>query len=217
MGRCVKIFATLLGFAGVAHAAPPVPLKDIPANPAVAQAARIATLGDGDVIAGDAFTLSDRFEREEFGYSAQASGAAFTVAASGAQTGLPVDLAVTQTASAIDDGAFGVTATGAEVRLGQRLRSAIGKLEPGEAPSWYVFAGGGGQAITYAPGLAGVSDGGAVRLQDRVRVGRMQAGVAMEHKGVQASLAYVRKDVTYSTEDRSRQQHFAGLTVSFKH
>jgi len=104
----------------------------------------------------------------------------------------------------------------AEVRIGQRLREGIGVLDASSKPGWFLFAGGGGQAITYSPGAQrSDSPGGAVRLQDRVRVGSVQAGVGVQHHGMEASLGYVRKDINFG-DALTRQQHFAGVSFALR-
>lgn len=118
--------------------------------------------------------------------------------------------------SAQDERGTGSVGNGAEVRIGQRLREGIGVLDAGSKPGWFLFAGGGGQAITYSPGSqAAESPGGAVRLQDRVRVGSVQAGVGVQHHGMEASLGYVRKDINFG-DALPRQQHFAGVSFTFR-
>jgi hypothetical protein len=104
---------------------------------------------------------------------------------------------------------------GAELRIGQRLRESIGVLDSQSKPGWFLFAGGGGQALTYSPGAAAETAGGAVRLQDRVRVGSMQAGVGIQHHGMEASLGYVRKEINFG-DSLSRQQHFAGVSLTLR-
>lgn len=129
----------------------------------------------------------------------------------------PVSFSITSLTQSFENDLGRFQETGAEVRLGQRLRESIGVYTSSHKPTWFVFAGGGGQAITYTPGASSLeTPGGAVRLQDRVRVGRVQAGMAVEVRGVQAALAYVRREVNIGDEN-SRQQHFAGITLSFKH
>lgn len=118
--------------------------------------------------------------------------------------------------SAQDAWGNGNVGNGAEVRIGQRLRQGIGVLDANSKPGWFLFAGGGGQAITYSPGAQGSeSPGGAVRLQDRVRVGSVQAGVGVQYHGVEASLGYNRKDINFG-DALTRQQHFAGISFAFR-
>lgn len=128
----------------------------------------------------------------------------------------PVTFSISPTAKAYESDLGRFEETGAEVRLGQQLRNSIGVFTLPERPTWYIFAGGGGQAITYTPGARAFdTPGGSIRLQDRVRVGRMQAGLAIQQGGWQASLAYVRREVNIG-DQYSRQQHFAGFSLSFK-
>lgn len=164
----------------------------------------------------NAFELSRDREAESYNLSGSASGQAFTIEApEGLHLG-QIGFSFSPSAQFYDAGHGRVEETGAELRLGQRLRQIIGEYQPGDKPSWFLFAGGGGQAITFTPGVSAVSTpGGAIRLQDKVRVGRIQAGFAVEHRGVQASLSYVRKELNIAGQD-SLQQHFAGLTLSYK-
>lgn len=163
-----------------------------------------------------AFELSRDREAESYNLNGSASGQAFTIEAPpGLHVG-QIGFSINPSAQFYETGLGRVEETGAELRLGQRLRQIIGEYQPGDKPSWFIFAGGGGQAITYTPGVSAVSTpGGAIRLQDKVRVGRIQAGFAVEHRGVQASLSYVRKELNLSGED-ALQQHFAGLTLSYR-
>lgn len=163
-----------------------------------------------------AFELSRDREAESYNLNGFASGQAFTIEAPAALHVGQIGFSFSPSAQFYESTHGRVEETGAELRLGQRLRQIIGEYQPGDKPSWFVFAGGGGQAITYTPGVSALAaPGGAIRLQDKVRVGRVQAGFAMEHRGLQASLSYVRKEVNLSGAD-SLQQHFAGLTLSYK-
>jgi len=184
-----------------------------PRSPAIALATKPANLQSVDT--GIARDLEDkRFQLSAFG-----SGPALDFGPSFDQFGDlgPVSFSIISSAQSVETSLGRFQETGAEVRLGKRLKEAIGVYTPSGRPTWYMFAGGGGQAITYTPGANAVdTPGGAIRLQDRVRVGRMQAGLAIEHHGVQAALAYVRQDINIGDEN-SRQQHFAGVQISFKH
>lgn len=163
-----------------------------------------------------AFELSRDREAESYNLNGSASGQAFTIEAPKGQHFGQIGFSINPSAQFYESGLGRVEETGAELRLGQRLRQIIGEYQPGDKASWFVFAGGGGQAITFTPGVSAASTpGGAIRLQDKVRVGRVQAGFAVEHRGFQGSLSYVRKEVNLGGAD-SQQQHFAGLTLSYR-
>lgn len=163
-----------------------------------------------------AFELSRDREAESYNLNGFASGQAFTIEAPKGEHFGQIGFSINPSAQFTESGLGRVEETGAEVRLGQRLRQIIGEYQPGDKPSWFIFAGGGGQAITFTPGVsAATTPGGAIRLQDKVRVGRVQAGFAMEHRGFQGSLSYVRKEVNLGGAD-NLQQHFAGLTLTYR-
>jgi hypothetical protein len=163
-----------------------------------------------------AFEISRDREAESYNLNGSASGQAFTIEAPKGEHFGQIGFSINPSAQVSETGLGRVQETGAEVRLGQRLRQAIGEYQTGDKPSWFIFAGGGGQAITYTPGVsATTTPGGAIRLQDKVRVGRIQAGFAVEHHGFQGSLSYVRKEVSIVGGDAA-QQHFAGLTLSYR-
>ena len=84
----------------------------------------------------------------------------------------------------------------------------------------YAFAASDDQAVTWAPGQAGNHFAGSqFGLQDRVEVGDHQAGVTYERGNVQASLAYVEREVstTVGRESFSKNENFAGLTLTMRH
>jgi hypothetical protein len=50
--------------------------------------------------------------------------------------------------------------------------------------------------------------------EDRVRIGDMQAGFALEAGGVQAAIAYVQRDI--QGRYGSAEENFTGVTVSWR-
>jgi hypothetical protein len=105
-----------------------------------------------------------------------------------------------------------------DLRLGRGLRGM--RDEPSAAPSWYFFAASEDEALIWRPGqsnaFGGASPGFA--LQDRVEVGDLQAGITYEWRGVQASLAYVEREVNVRTgsQNFSQDERFAGFTLTMR-
>jgi len=144
----------------------------------------------------------------------------FSITAPSRVTGLGVDVGLAPRASfATDtDGRLARAGAGAEVRIGQGLENLVDRWEPPtwDAPAWYFFAASDGQALAWSPAqAAGVpgARGDGLRWQDRVEVGDFQAGVSLEAGGMQASLAYVQRDI--STQYGSSEENFAGVTVTW--
>ena len=143
-----------------------------------------------------------------------------SITAPGRVTGLGVDVGVAPRASfAVDeDGRLARAGAGAEVRIGQGLEGLVDRWEPPswDAPAWYFFAASDGQALAWSPERAANVPGArsdGLRWQDRVEVGDFQAGVSLEAGGLQASLAYVQRDV--SSPYGSADENFAGVTVTW--
>lgn len=109
---------------------------------------------------------------------------------------------------------------GSELRLGHGLRN-VPRDRPSSAPRWYVFAASEDEALVWRPGArtAFGSSGGSFALQDRVEIGDIQAGVTYEVYGLQASLAYVEREIKLYQGHRSfsQDEDFAGLTLTFRH
>lgn len=111
---------------------------------------------------------------------------------------------------------------GSELRLGRGLTNMRRREAPSwNNPAWYFFAASDDEALTWAPGsrnsFAGSSSGWA--LQDRVEVGDLQAGITYEAGGLQASLAYVEREISVraGARDLSQDQSFTGLTLTMRH
>lgn len=132
-----------------------------------------------------------------------------------AATGSPVglDIGFTQRASLQSD-AFGERTTrGAEVRIGRRLRGLVAEFEQPtwDRPAWYFFAASDGQALTWTPNSGSSRP---LRVQDRVTVGDIQAGLSIQASGLQASLTYLQREV--SNAQRSDTQRFAGVSLTLR-
>lgn len=99
---------------------------------------------------------------------------------------------------------------GAEVRLGQYLGGASN-----ERPAWYVFAGAERSALLYDP-RAGFNMRDAMTLQPYAVVGDAQAGVAMRFGSADLSLAYVRRERSFTagTDDFDAHEDFAAVSIS---
>lgn len=137
---------------------------------------------------------------------------------------LGLDVSLTQRAGSVQDSSGATQSRGAEVRVGQRLKS-LGVAKEFQSPSswskpaWYVFAGGDGQALTYTPSNDPTQVNRNFRMQDRVNIGDIQAGISVEAGGMQASLSYVKREVT--TIDKIRHEEttdesFTGFTFTWR-
>lgn len=135
-----------------------------------------------------------------------------------AQTVGGVDVALAPRAAILtnEDGDVGSARAGVEARIGQRLSSMVRPWETPswDHPTWYFFAASDGQALTWAPNVSAPGRTNGLRLQDRVEIGDMQAGVSMEAGGLQTSFAIVQRDV--SGFGGSAEENFAGLTVTWR-
>lgn len=108
-----------------------------------------------------------------------------------------------------------VEQNGGEVRLGQRLSIDEFASPTWDAPTWYLYAAADGQAVTWAPAAANLASARGLRLQeDRVMVDDMQAGVSIEARNMQASLAFMQREV--SNGQRSEDQNYAGVSFSWR-
>lgn len=142
------------------------------------------------------------------------------LAASGERTGIGLDIAVAQRASfgADENGDVDRQGRGSELRLGDGLG---GEREPSERPTWYVFAASEDEALTWQPGAQNGfgGNGNSFALQDRVEIGDMQAGITYERGPMQASIAYVEREVstrTYGQQSISQDESFTGFTLTMK-
>jgi hypothetical protein len=138
--------------------------------------------------------------------------------------GLPVDVELSQRAGfgVNENGDISRESRGTELRLG----AGLGDLKRRNAssfsnPIWYVFAASDDEALTWAPGTRNAFGGGAsgVSLEDRVEIGDLQAGVTIEMGRVQASLAYVEREVStqIGSNSISQDESFTGVTLTMRH
>mgnify|MGYP000142924356 CR=1 FL=1 len=105
---------------------------------------------------------------------------------------------------------------GSELRLGR-----VNRDRPSSEPTWYFFAASEDEALTWRPGTRNDfgGQGSSFSLQDRVEIGDIQAGITYEQYGVQASLAYVEREVSVRVgrETISQDEDFAGFTLTMRH
>lgn len=106
-----------------------------------------------------------------------------------------------------------------ELRLGRGVD--LPRNQPSAEPRWYFFAASEDEALTWRPGARSDFNGNAgpsFALQDRVEMGDMQAGITYERYGIQASLAYVEREFTFTsgTQSFTQDDSFAGLTITMR-
>lgn len=107
-----------------------------------------------------------------------------------------------------------------ELRLGRGLQS-MRRDAPSSTPRWYFFAAAEDEALIWSPGRQTNAFGAAVphfALQDRVEVGDVQAGITYEIYGMQASLAYVEREISLHSGSLSvsEDERFAGFTLTMR-
>jgi hypothetical protein len=142
-------------------------------------------------------------------------------AATGEHAGLPLDVSVAQRASlgAGADGDIDREGRGSEVRIGRGLVQQD-SADPNAAPSVYMFVASDDEALTWRPGQRTELGGqrGGFALQDRVEVGDVSAGVTYERGNVQASIAYVEREVSAQVgrDSYSKDESFTGVTVTMR-
>ncbi|WP_199200508.1 lipid A-modifier LpxR family protein [Alkalicaulis satelles] len=102
---------------------------------------------------------------------------------------------------------------GATVRLGRFIGEDAGQSRP----AWWLFAGADRQALLYDPG-AGFTRLGAFTVAPYALVGDAQAGVAMRMGGADLSLAYIRRETSYSLPAQSwdTQEGFAAFSLTLR-
>lgn len=151
-------------------------------------------------------------------------GLEFALNAPAEKTGLGVDLSIAPRAGlALGPEGGQIRSTGAEVRLGQRLRSNlrsvvdVGKFEPAtwDRPAWYFFAATDGSALTWTPEISSAGRQRGFAYQDeRVVVGDAQVGFSVEARGMQASLTVVNREV--SNGQVSKDENFVGASLTMR-
>lgn len=197
-----------VGAEGVNFADPTLPLQAEPAPSATIENNRTARFAQISPIADAAPTGETEAPRA---YEIELSAPRLF-------TGMPVDVSIAQRASlGADRGDIYRRGSGSEVRVGRALGEA--NRTGGEDPSQgriYMFAASDDEAVTWQPG--GETSRGFSMQQDRVEIGDMMAGVTYERNGVQASLAYVEREVStqIGIENISQDENFAGLTLTMR-
>jgi hypothetical protein len=134
-------------------------------------------------------------------------------------TGIGLDISVAQRASfsANAEGDIARAGRASELRLGRGLTQDTRS----NGSSWFVFAASEDESLTWQPGgdASRGGQGAAFGVRDRVEIGDMQAGVTYERGPLQASLAYVEREVSVQTgvgASISRDESFTGVTLTMR-
>ncbi len=160
--------------------------------------------------------------RDFGGFDQEASRQIEIALVAGAGRGFDVAFAQRASMRVNDQGDIESQGRGSELRLGRGLanmrRSASSSLD---RPAWYFFAASDDEALTWQPGARSSFGGSSARfaVQDRVEIGDIQAGVTYEAGPLQASLAYVQREVSVQSGARSysEDESFTGLTLTMRH
>jgi hypothetical protein len=198
-------------FAQDANPAPRVDFRD-PNAPISAQAGAVSISarenGERFAPSGPAETRGDSDPRQ----------VELQIAAGRHQTGAPVDVSFAHRTTFDQDSDR--QGHGSEVRVGRGLVQQD-RRENHHGSSVYAFVSSDDQALTWRPGARSEfgGSGSSIALQNQVQVGDRAAGVTYERDGVQASLAYVERDVSTHVGERnySQDENFAGVTVTMRH
>ncbi|MDX2276471.1 MAG: hypothetical protein NW206_13560 [Hyphomonadaceae bacterium] len=202
----------------------PAAAQNLPASAAEVAFADLA--GERGVANAPSLDLNVRDEAEgrfadlnQFSTSREAANARraveFEIGADHDLTGIPVDVSIAQRASfgATEEGDINSHSRGSEVRIGR----ALGDPESGMTTSEsriYVFAASDNEALHWRPG----QDNSLSLQRDTVQVGDRQAGVTYQRGPVQASLAYVEREISAQVgrHSHSENEQFAGFTLTMK-
>lgn len=141
--------------------------------------------------------------------------AEISLSASAAETGLGFDVGLAPRVSFTRDGAFATRRIGGEVRIGQNFD----KRGDGDvAKSWYLFAGADGEALVWEPNERGYVSVSELALRDKVTVGDVQAGVALNSGLGQLSFSYIQREVEYRERNlgASENEQFVGLSFTIR-
>jgi hypothetical protein len=105
------------------------------------------------------------------------------------------------------------------LRLGRGL-GGYRRDAPSSEPVWYFFAASEDEALTWRPGVRNAfgGTGASFALQDQVEIGDIQAGITYERNGLQASLAYVEREISVTSGARTftQDEAFAGVTLTMR-
>lgn len=133
----------------------------------------------------------------------------------------PLDVSVAQRAAIGVDAAGDMNrqSRGSEVRIGRNLVQEEGQ-ENNSGSSIYMFVASDDEALIWRPGQRDEmgGQGGGFALQDRVEIGDMSAGVTYQRGPVQASIAYVEREVSAQVgrESFSKDERFGGITLTVR-
>jgi hypothetical protein len=135
----------------------------------------------------------------------------FDVIAPSRATGLPVDVQISPRAT-IQRSRLGESLRrGAEVRLGLDLEPDY--RDP-RRRSMYLFAGAENQVLTYDLRNGSRPSLSDMKLEDKLTVGDVQAGVAVELYRIQGSVSLLSRE--FSAENASVRENYAAFTVTFR-
>lgn len=141
----------------------------------------------------------------------------FEIGADHDVTGIPLDFSIAQRASfgATDDGDINRHSRGSEVRIGRAIGDPNSGMSSSESRI-YVFAASDNEALHWRPGE---SMGNFSLERDTVQVGDRQAGVTYQTGRMQASVAYVEREISANVgrHSHSENEQFAGFTLTMKH
>lgn len=224
MGLSKLVVAGLVGI--VAIAANAAFAQETPAQ--VAAATGVSFAEQNSELSSDRFSVQVR-EGDEARFSglapmqrrASRDAARYEVAVV-ARAGGGFDISLSQRASVGFNAAGDMNreSRASELRLGRGLRG-LREDAPSLTPTWYFFAASEDEALIWRPGQQRNAFGGpasGIALQDRVEIGDLQAGITYEYRGVQASLAYVERElnVRSGAQNFSQDERFVGLTLTMR-
>jgi hypothetical protein len=135
-----------------------------------------------------------------------------------ASTGFSLDVGLAQRTVHTDLRGASVTGQGTEVRIGQGLGISQDNRHLPYHSGWYLFAASDGRAVTWTPASDPSRPGGALRLENGVQIGDIQAGVAMSRGALQTSFSVVKRTVKSFVGPfrTSADGSFAGITLSWR-
>lgn len=141
----------------------------------------------------------------------------YQVARDGGENGVDVAFAQRATMGINEDGDINRQGRGSEVRIGRGLVEERVPT-PGRS-STYAFIASDNEALTWSPGARANGAGPTFGLmEDRVEMGDLSAGVTWERGSVQASIAYVEREIstTVGRESFAQNENFAGFTLTMR-
>ncbi len=119
-----------------------------------------------------------------------------------------------------DQGDIESESRSSELRLGRGLRN-LPRNQPSTSPTWYAFAASEDEALIWRPGSRSAfgGAGSSIALQDRVEIGNLQAGITYEVNGLQASLAYIEREISVRSgaQTLTQDEDFTGFTLTMRH